>query len=71
MEALNGLEVRCFAIEQLRHIDTAMGIRHASLLASMACESLMSTNPECVLTKYAPKTSTVMSSSRIPAISFA
>ncbi|KEF56874.1 uncharacterized protein A1O9_07064 [Exophiala aquamarina CBS 119918] len=71
MEYLNPLELRHFAIEQLRSIDTTMGIRHASLLAGMAYESLMSNNPEHVLTNYVATMGTTMSPSQVPAISFA
>lgn len=71
MESLNPLELRYFAIEQLRSIDTTMGIRHASLLASMACESLMTNNPEYVLTNSMATSGTAMFPSLIPTISFA
>lgn len=71
MEALNTLEVRCFAIEQLRRIDTTMGIRHASLLASMAYQSLTATNSEYVLAENVFDVNAGTSPFQIPAISFA
>lgn len=69
MESLNSPEVRHFAIEQLRCIDTTMGIRHASLLASLACESLMTTDSDYILTDSVAVTSGATSPSQIPAIS--
>lgn len=69
MESLNPPEVRRFAVEQLRFIDTTMGIRHASLLASMACESLMATDSEYVLKDSVALISNTTSPSQIPTIS--
>jgi len=71
MESLNPLELRYFAVEQLRYIDMSMGIRHASLLANMAHESLISTNPEYDLPNSVAAIGSAMSPSLIPAISLA
>jgi hypothetical protein len=69
MESLNSPEVRHFAIEQLRCVDTTMGIRQAGLLASMACESLMTIDSDYILTDSVAVASTATSPSQIPVIS--